>query len=224
MRQLHHFPLSPFCRRVRLVLAEKKLTFDAHAERPWEPKDELFPLDPAKQLPVLIEAGGGAKLSDAQAISEYLEELHPDPPLLPKRPGERAEVRRLCAWFDRFFFGEIGSVVVREKYLKRFRQTPTPEPDLASLRRALEASRRHLAFIEKLIDERDCLAGALSLADFTAAAHISCVDYFGDVPWDAYPKARDWYARLKSRPSFRPLLADSVPGLTPPPHYANLDF
>lgn len=223
MRQLHHFPLSPFCRRVRLVLGEKKLSFDAHAEKPWEPNDALFPLDPAKQLPVFIETDG-AKFSDAQAISEYVEELHPDPPLMPKRAQDRAEVRRLCAWFDRFFFGEITSVVVREKYLKRFRQAPTPEPDLAALRRALEATRLRLAFIEKLIDERDCLAGGLSLADFTAAAHISCVDYFGDVPWLQFPKARDWYARLKSRPSFRPLLTDTVPGLSPPAHYANLDF
>jgi glutathione S-transferase len=223
MRQLHHFPLSPFCRRVRLILGEKRLTFDAVLEKPWEPNDALFPLDPAKQLPVLIEVGG-AKLSDAQAISEYVEELHPDPPLLPKRPLERAEVRRLCAWFDRFFFGEVTAVVIREKLMKRYRPGATPEPDLPALRRAIEATRRHLAFMEKLIDERDCLAGALSLADFTAAAQVSCVDYFGDIPWASFPKARDWYARIKSRPSFRPLLADTVPGIAPPPHYANLDF
>ncbi len=223
MRHLHHFPLSPFCRRVRLVLGEKKLSFEAHVERPWEPKDELFPLDPAKQLPVLIEIGG-TKLSDAQAICEYVEELHPDPPLLPKRPGDRAEVRRLTNWFDRYLFSEITAVVVREKYLKRFRQMPTPEPDIAALRRALEALRNRMTFIEKLIDQRDCLAGPLSLADFAAASHISCIDYFGDVPWTAFPKARDWYARLKSRPSFRPLLADNLPGIAPPAHYANLDF
>ncbi len=223
MRQLHHFPLSPFCRRVRLVLGEKRLTFERIAEKPWEPNDALFPLDPAKQLPVLVESGGST-LSDAQAISEYMEELHPDPPLLPKRPGERAEVRRLCNWFDRFFFGEITAVVVREKLMKRYRQMPTPEPDLVALRRALEALRLRMDFVEKLIDQRDCLAGALSLADFTAAAHISCIDYFGDVPWTAFPKARDWYARLKSRPSFRPLLADNLPGIAPPAHYANLDF
>ena len=223
MRQLHHFPLSPFCRRVRLVLGEKKLAFEGVVEKPWEPKAELFTLDPANQLPVLIEIGG-TKLSDAQAISEYMEELHPDPPLMPKRPGERAEVRRLANWFDRFFFGEVVAVVVREKLLKRYRPGVNPEPDLAALRRAMDAMRRNLTFVEKLIDERDCLAGALSLADFAAAAHISCIDYFGDVPWAAYPKARDWYARLKSRPSFRPLLADNLPGFPPPAHYANLDF
>jgi glutathione S-transferase len=223
MRQLHHFPLSPFCRRVRLVLGEKRLTFNSHPERPWEPNDELFPLDPAKQLPVLIETDG-AKLSDAQAISEYVEELHPDPPLMPKRAQERAEVRRLANWFDRFFFMEVTSVVVRERLLKRHHPAGALEPDLMALRRAHEATRRHLTFAEKLIAERDSMAGALSLADFAAAAHISCVDYFGDVPWEAFPRARDWYARMKSRPSFRPILADHVPGFPPPAHYANLDF
>ena len=73
----------------------------------------------------------------------------------------------------------------------------------------------------------DCnwLAGDdFSLADIAAAAHISCVDYLGDVPWSDYPGAHDWYARVKSRPSFRPLLADHIPGLPPPKHYADLDF
>ena len=223
MRSLHHFQLSPYCRKVRLVLGEKKLVFDSVPEKPWEPRADLLPLDPSGQLPVLIE-DGGSRVSDAQAICEYVEELHPDPPLMPKRPGERAEVRRLCAWFDRFFFGEVGSVVVREKLLKRYRPGAAPQPDIQALRRALEAVRGHLIFITKLLEQRDGLAGPLSLADFTAAAHISCVDYFGDVPWDAYPKAREWYARLKSRPSFRPLLADNLPGFAPAEHYANLDF
>ena len=64
----------------------------------------------------------------------------------------------------------------------------------------------------------------ISAADLTAAAHLSCLDYLGDVPWDEHPVAKEWYARLKSRPSFRPLLADHWPGTNPPEHYANLDF
>lgn len=222
MRRLHHFQLSPFCRKVRLVMAEKKLVFESVPEKPWEPKAELFPLDPSGQLPVVIE-DGGFRISDSQAIAEYVEELHPDPPLLPKRPTDRAEVRRLTAWFDRFFFGEVTSTVIREKLLKRYANA-APPPDLAALRRSLESMRNHMGFIVKLLEQRDNLAGPLSLADFTAAAHLSCVDYFGDVPWDAFPKAKEWYARLKSRPSFRTLLTDNLPGIAPPAHYANLDF
>lgn len=223
MRRLHNFQLSPFCRKVRLVLGEKKLGFESVAERPWEPRADLLPLDPSGQLPVLIEEGGFS-VSDSQAIVEYLEEMHPDPALMPKRATDRAEVRRLTAWFDRFFFAEVSSVVVREKLLKRYRQAASPEPNLAALRASLEALRGHLEFVVKLAEQRDFLAGAMSLADFSAAAHLSCVDYFGDVPWDDFPRAREWYARLKSRPCFRPLLADHVPGFQPAPDYANLDF
>lgn len=223
MRRLHNFQLSPFCRKVRLVLGEKRLGFESIAERPWEPRADLLPLDPSGQLPVLIEEGGFS-VSDSQAIVEYLEEMHPDPALMPKRAADRAEVRRLTAWFDRFFFAEVSSVVVREKLLKRYRQAASPEPNLAALRASLEALRGHLEFIVKLAEQRDFLAGAMSLADFSAAAHLSCVDYFGDVPWDDFPRAREWYARLKSRPCFRPLLADHVPGFQPAPDYANLDF
>lgn len=223
MRRLHNFQLSPFCRKVRLVLGEKKLGFESIAERPWEPRADLLPLDPSGQLPVLIEDGGFA-VADSQAIVEYIEEIHPDPALLPKRPMERAEVRRLTAWFDRFFFAEVSSVVVREKLLKRYRKGTSPEPNLPALRASLEALRGHLDFVGKLAEERDWLAGPLSLADFAAAAHLSCIDYFGDVPWDDFPRASEWYARLKSRPCFRPLLADLLPGFPPAPEYANLDF
>jgi glutathione S-transferase len=224
MRRLHNFQLSPFCRKVRLVLGEKKLGFESIDERPWEPRADLLPLDPSGQLPVLIEDGGFA-VSDSQAIVEYLEEVHPEPALMPKRPAERAEVRRLAAWFDRFFFAEVSSVVVREKLLKRYRVGGgSPEPSAQALRASLEALRGHLDFVTKLSEQRDFLAGPRSLADFTAAAHLSCIDYFGDVPWDDYPRAREWYARLKSRPCFRPLLADHLPGFAPASEYANLDF
>jgi glutathione S-transferase len=224
MRRLHNFQLSPSCRKVRLVLGEKKVDFESIAARPWEPRADLVPFDPSGQLPVLIEDDGFA-LSDGQAIVEYIEETHPTPPLLPKHAADRAEARRLAGWFDRVFFNEVSSVVVREKLLKRYRgQGATQEPNLPALRAGLEALRVHLEFIGKLAESRDFLAGALSLADFTAAAHVSCVDYFGDVPWDDYPRASEWYARLKSRPCFRPLLADLLPGFPPAPEYANLDF
>ena len=61
-------------------------------------------------------------------------------------------------------------------------------------------------------------------ADLAAAGHISAVDYFGDIPWTDYPVAKSWYQRVKSRPSFRPLLADTIRGTAPGPHYADLDF
>jgi glutathione S-transferase len=64
----------------------------------------------------------------------------------------------------------------------------------------------------------------LTLADLAAAAHLSAIDYLGDVPWDEDETAKNWYARIKSRPSFRTLLGETMAGLPPSPSYANLDF
>jgi glutathione S-transferase len=225
MRRLHHFVLSPFCRKVRLVLGEKKLTFELVAERPWEKRPEFVALNPLAQVPVMIEESG-VIISDSGAIAEYFEEVHSQPPLLPSRPAERAEVRRLVALADQLFFTEVSGPLLREKVLKRFgwAHGQDASPDIAAIRSALEALRRHLAFFGDLAEKRGWLAGSLSLADFAVAAHISCLDYLGDVAWENVPQLREWYARTKSRPAFRPLLTDHLPGMPPPRHYANLDF
>lgn len=225
MRRLHHFVLSPFCRKVRLVLGEKKLGFELVAERPWDRRPEFLALAPLAQVPVMIEESG-VVISDSGAISEYLEEVHPQPPLLPARPAERAEVRKLVAFADLLFFTEVTAPLLREKVLKRFgwAHAQDASPDMAAIRSAFEALHRHLAFLGDLAEKRGWLAGQLSLADFAVAAHLSCIDYLGDIAWEDVPQVREWYARAKSRPCFRPLLADHLPGVLPPRHYANLDF
>ncbi len=217
MRRLHHFPLSPFCRKVRLVLAEKKLVFESITERPWERRIELC------ALPEFVETGGEL-MTDGRAIAEYLEETYSPPALLPQDPVARAEVRSLVNRFDERMFAQVTSVILHERVLKRFEALADRDPDQHALRSSFEALRDHLAFIGSRADEHGYLAGPISLADLTAAAHISCIDYFGDVPWQSFPSAREWYARIKSRPSFRLLLSDNLPGFAPAPHYANLDF
>ncbi len=217
MRRLHHFPLSPFCRKVRLVLGEKKLAFESITERPWERRIEL------SALPEFVEAGGEI-IRDGRAIAEYLDEIYSTPALLPPEPLARAGIRRLVNRFDERLFVEVTSVILRQRVLKRFDALADRDPDQHALRASFEALRDHLAFIGSRADEHSYLAGPISLADLTAAAHISCIDYFGDVPWQSFPSAREWYARIKSRPSFRLLLSDNLPGFAPAPHYANLDF
>ena len=64
----------------------------------------------------------------------------------------------------------------------------------------------------------------MSLADLAAGAHISCLDYLDEIKWSKWSGLKEWYQKLKSRPSFRPLLKDTIPGLRPPRHYADLDF
>jgi len=222
MRLLYHFPLSPFCRKIRIVLAEKKLEFELADERAWERRPAFLALNPAGEVPVLIEPDG-EPLADSQAIAEYLEELEPEPPLLGRTARERVEIRRLVNWFDRKFCQEVTDNLVGEKVMGRL--VYKTGPDSRAIRAGHANIGVHLDYIGFLIERRNWLAGdRLSLADITAAAHLSCVDYLGDIPWDDYEEAKIWYARIKSRPGFRALLADQIPGMPPAKVYADLDF
>lgn len=222
MRTLHHLSLCPFSRRVRVTLEEKKVEYRLLPENPWERRVEFLALNPAGEVPVLVEPDGVA-ISGVDPICEYLDEMFADPPLIGASPLERAEARRLTAWFDRKFYLEATANLVDEKILKRLRRLG--EPDSAAIRAGHANLRHHLDYIVYLIERRRWLAGdRLTYADLAAAAQLSCIDYIGDVPWSDFEPARDWYARIKSRPSFRGLLADHLPGAPPPKHYADLDF
>ena len=222
MRTLYHLWLSPFCRKVRIVLAEKKLEVEMRVEPVWERRQQFLALNPAGKVPVLVEPEGTV-LSDSMAITEFLEEVYPEAPLIGGTPEERAEIRRLVAWFDHKFNAEVTANLVGEKIMNRF--LGLGEPDSRAIRAGHANIRTHLEYIAFLIQRRNWLAGDhMTLADIAAAAHLSCVDYLGDVPWEKHEDAKNWYARVKSRPSFRSVLADHIPGLSPPKAYADLDF
>jgi glutathione S-transferase len=226
MDQLFHLPISPACRKVRLALGEKGHEVELVEERDWEGRREFLALNPAGEVPVLLEESGRA-ICGATPIVEFLEDSVPDRPLLPGDAYARAEARRLAEWFDKKFAEEVSLPLIHEKVTKRFMSAVEGggSPDMAVVRATLYNVRYHLDYISYLMEDRRWLAGeAMSLADITAAAHLSCLDYIGDVPWSQFPQAKEWYVRLKSRPSFRALLADHVPGMPPPRVYANLDF
>ena len=222
MPVLFHLPLSPFCRKVRLVAAEKSIGVELQVEEPWRRNEEFIALNPACVVPVWVE-DDGAVLAESSAICEYLDEVDPSAGLLGDTPGDRAETRRLAAWFDIKFYREVTDYLYGERVLKRIRRTG--EPNSAAIRAGRQNITYHLDYIAWLSERRNWLAGGrLSLADLAAAAQLSTLDYLGEVPWDHAEGAKVWYQRVKSRPSFRTLLADSVPGFPPPAHYADLDF
>lgn len=225
MHTLHHVVLSPACRSIRLQLGEKKLELALELERPWERRPSFLALSPSGEVPVL-RANTGAIVVGGYAIREYLEETHSELPLMPSAPAARAEVRRLTDWSERLFETAVSGPLLSEKVFKRFGWSAygSTSPDMARIRQALEDIHPHLDYLGGLADRRGWLAEELSLADLTAAAHLSAIDFLGDVPWDEHPAAREWYARIKSRPAFRALLNDQVAGIQPPAHYANLDF
>lgn len=204
------------------MLAEKDIAVELKLEKPWEGRAEFLALSPGGEVPVFV-AEDGFTLNDGLAICDYVEEIKPEPVLIGRTIETRARVRNLAQFFNRVFARDVVDTLVVEKALKRMQGLG--EPAAVTIRRGYAALDEHMKYVSWLADANKWLAGdALSLADITAAAHLSIVDYLGDVPWDRFPEAKAWYARIKSRPSFRPLLADHIPGLPPPPHYANLDF
>ena len=222
MLVLYHLPMCPFARKVRVVLAEKGFDFQLVAEEVWRRRPEFLTLNPTGEVPVLVNDAGYA-IADSVAITEYLDECQSDPPLIGNNLAERAEVRRLVAWFDVKFQVEVTHNLVDQKIDKWL--MGRGEPSSAALRAGGTNLHTHMGYINHLTEHRHWLAGEVyTMADIAAAAQISCVDYLGDVPWEDYALAKGWYARIKSRPTFRPLLADRIPGLAPPKHYADLDF
>ncbi|HTP84007.1 MAG TPA: glutathione S-transferase family protein [Alphaproteobacteria bacterium] len=222
-RTLYHLALSPFSRKVRVAMREKGVEFQLKVEKVWERRSDFLALNPAGTVPVLVEEDGTA-IADSSVICEYLEEAYPgERNLLGEDAKERAEVRRLAAWFDQKFAREVTDNLLREKMMKKF--LGLGEPNSAAIRAGFQNIHYHLDYIGWLIERRRFLAGdKYSLADIAAATQLSCLDYIGDVPWADHERAKEWYARIKSRPAFRPLLADNIPGAPPPPHYADLDF
>ena len=221
MYKLYHFCLSPFSRKVRLVLAEKKIDVQLVEERYWDGRADFLRLNPAGKVPVLKT--DKMTLPESTAICEYLEETNPLPPLMPTAPRKRAEVRRLNAWFDDKFYHEVTVNLLGERVQKKI--MGAGYPDSKNVQAGSRNIKYHLDYMDHVLERRRWLAGdRLTLADFSAAAQLSCLDYICDVDWNRSENVKNWYAKLKSRPAFRTLLADQLSGFPQPPHYSDLDF
>ena len=230
MYTLFHHPFCPHSRFVRLVLGEYGLDLRLVEERAWERREGFLALNPAGTTPVLF-AEGQPPVPGAGIIAEFIDETHgaemDDRRLMPTTVAERVEVRRLMAWFNDKFFEEASNPLVTERIYKRFMSEEdgggAPAADV--IRAAKTNVRYHLAYIGWLAQRRNFLAGdRLTYADLAAAAHLSAIDYLGDVPWSEDDAAKAWYVRIKSRPSFRPLLNEWLAGVPAAAHYADLDF
>jgi glutathione S-transferase len=230
MFTLFHHPFCPRSRFVRLVLGEHGLESRLVEDRAWERREAFLAMNPAATTPVMLPEGT-PPIPGAMVIAEYLDETHGyalgDRRLLPKDPLERVEVRRLMSWFNDKFYDEVSEPLVTERVYKRFMNADQGggAPSTEVLRAARTNVRYHLAYIGWLARTRNFLAGdRLTYADLVAAAHLSAIDYLGDVPWNEDDAAKAWYVRIKSRPSFRPLLSEWMAGLPAPAHYVDLDF
>lgn len=227
MRTLFHMPLDPASRMIRILLAEKGLPARLIEQRPWHDEDgALAAVNPALTIPVLIDeppTGSEAAISPPSAIVEYVEEVYANEPFLPATSAARAEARRLCAWFMEKFEAEVCVYTLRERVDKRLMRRG--QPDYEMLKAGADALAWHLDYAAWLLDQRHWFAGdRMTIADIAAAAQLSALDYIDCVPWEKFPPVKDWYARIKSRPSMRPILRDRIDGLPPPAHYDDPDF
>ena len=221
---LFHFPFDPGSRAARLALGEARIEWTEVLVRPWEDDCPVGNLNPSGMPPVLQTVGSPAlTLCEAPAILGWIEDTQKGPLLMPSDAAERAEVRRLLAWFERRFTDEVNAVLLHERMEKPLLRLGPPEARM--LREGREALKHHLAIFDGLLSRRDGLAGRrLSQADIVAAAHLSILDYFGEISWANWPGLKTWYMKIKSRPCFRPLLADRFQGVAPAACYADLDF
>lgn len=222
MYRLLHFPLCPFSREVRVLLKEKDISFEMEEEYYWQRSKRLMKLNPAVEVPVLLQ-GERIVLCDIAAIYEYIEEVSASYPLLGREAADRAEVRRIIGWFNGKFYQEVTRYIVNERVIRFYTKQGEPQSD--AIRAAKANIYYHLDYIAFLLRKRNWLAGnSLTLADIAAACQLSVLDYLGDVPWEHNTAVKDWYALMKSRPSFRTLLSDRISGFAPAKHYANPDF
>ena len=230
MLKLIHHPMSGPSRYVRLLFGEYGLAANFAEEKPWQRRHEFLTLNPAGTLPVLID-GEAEPVCGAVVIGEFLDEtagaMMREKRLMPENPHARAEARRLSEWFLVKFEDEVARYLVGERVFKQLMsgQEGGGAPEASLIRAGRANLKNHLKYVGWLAASRNWLAGGrISQADMAAAAALSVLDYLGEVTWDEEPAARDWYARIKSRPSFRPLLADRLASLPPAAHYVDLDF
>ena len=230
MLLLYHNTMSIPSRFARLVLAECKAGAELAEVMPWQRNEEFLLINPAGNLPVIRE-NDGPPVCGAQVIAEYLDETRGYAlgarRLMPDHPNERAEVRRLMNWFLEKAVEDSAHYFIEEKIYKRMKRPVEGggSPDSTILRAARANLKMHLNYIAYLAERRNWLAGdSFTYADLAAGALLSVIDYMGEISWEKEPVVKDWYQRIKSRPAFRPVLADSIKGIPPANHYVDLDF
>ncbi len=224
MPRLLQHRLDPASRLARLMFAEYGVEVALEDIKPWTRDPAILELNPAATVPILIEDGQPPIVGTLGVIHSIEDRYSPEnvSGLFPAEPADRAEMWRLLEWVLVKLNDEVTRYILEEKIVKRD-QRGTPEPGVLRVAKANLAE--HLLYFNWLFATRHWIAGdAMTLADFALAAHLSSLDYLGDVAWDTSVETRQWYARIKSRPAFRSLLSDRVAGMPAAAGYADLDF
>lgn len=222
MKKLYHYPMCPLSRQIRIILKELDLTFNLIKEDYWLSNKNFLKINPAGTLPVLEESTNFI-IAGLYPTIEYLMEQYTDHNLLDKNIAIKCEIRRLFWWFNDKFYKEVTKILIEEKIIRTTSNIGSPRSEY--IKAAKNNLVHHLNYLADLFELRSFVASNnLSIADIAAASQISVIDYFGEINWQDWPAIHTWYAILKSRPSFRQILKDYIPGFAPSTTYADLDF
>lgn len=224
MQKLYSYALCPFCRAIRFYLNERAIDFELINSSPWEKDNKFNNNDLSIDIPILID-GDRDKLpvSGFSSIIQYFDESNHMNRLTGITSSERLEVQRICEKFNFYFFADVSRPLIYEKVLKRYYNSRSPNSII--IRESMDKMKEYMDAIGWLFERRNWLAGEdFSLADIVVAAHISCIDYVGSIDWSRFIRVKEWYMRIKSRPSFRDILQDRIQGVHPAEHYPLLDY
>ena len=223
MQKLYHHPICPLSRQIRIYLKEFGIEFSMLKEDYWLRRKEFLKINPANNLPVLELQDPISNLIGTYSIIEYMKETYENFYFMPSEKILRADTRKYISWFNNKFYREVSKILIDEKMIRLLMRYGEPRSNF--IRAAKANLTEHSKFLSKILEKNSYIVSEkISCADIAAAAHISVVDYFGEINWDSWSIIKQWYSVIKSRPAFQPILQDRIAGFTPPRDYSNLDF
>ncbi|MEM7046232.1 MAG: glutathione S-transferase family protein [Pseudomonadota bacterium] len=223
MFELYHHPFSPASRTIRLATAEREEEIHLREADLRDVFASPITQTAVSNMVPSLHNDDGTLASGLWGITEYLNDLGHLGDLMGNDLVSKCEIRRLIHCFSSDFYHHVLTPLLVERSLGRLLGRGAPDSRL--IRKSFTHLTNYLHALGHLLGQRRYLAGdSFSMADIAASSYLSVIDYFGDVPWEKSQDARDWYARIKSRPTFRPLLQDRVEKLPCVPHYPDLEF
>lgn len=226
MNILYHNIVCPFSKQARILL--KELNIDFHLKQDislLKEKYSLIKLNIARTLPIFEDDINKYYIIGIYSLAEYLKEEYENFTLFSNKINHNCEIRRIFQWFNEKFNREVTQIYLKAKLINNSENYLNNYPNIKLLNLSLDNLKKHLDYINYLLDIRSFIAWEnISIADIAAASHLSLLDYFGEIKWNDLPRLQQWYSIIKSRPSFQQILNDKIAGFKASPNYSNLDF
>ncbi len=218
---VHYHALCPFSKQFIVLLSELGLKYNIIKEDYWLKNPAFVRLSPWLELPVIII--DETIVTGIYPCLEYLIDLKKDSHLFGNDPQILVCIRQIINWFNQHCYYEVVKNIINEKLIKPDLKKEYTDSNI--LRASKTALHKHMMQLNAIISTQQYIVSeSITYADISAASHFAVLDYFNEINWQNYPKIKDWYCLIKSRPSFRATLYEKVKGINPPKHYLELDF